>query len=116
MTKKKILVTCLAILLFFGLTVGFFALRFCTFDNGRVTVKDGRLCAVPDLGYRFESWSNGNEEERAPFFEVLFEKPNFVRERRNLPIVLIETFEGQIYYLKNWLNDSLAYISSVYVK
>ena len=92
---KKIIFYSAGIILFIGITVGLFALRFHLFPSGRVVVRDGKLVAVPDVGYEFESWSNGFEEAEAPFFKNLFAKPSFRRVRLDLPMLVIETEHGK---------------------
>ncbi len=92
---KKILMIVGVALLVVGMVVGFFAIRFNTVDNGHITVKDGKLLAVPDVGYGFDSWSNGEKDEAIPLFGNLFEIPKFVRLRLDLPMIVIETEEGR---------------------
>ena len=48
---KKIFFISLAFLLLAGLAFGFFAIRFYNVDNGRIILKDGKLFAIPDVGF-----------------------------------------------------------------
>ena len=91
---KKILLIFIAVLLVIGLTVGFFALRFYFFKNGRVVLRGTNMCAVADPGYKFDSWSSGDENEKIPLLSLknLFSKPNFEKEKLDLPIVSIDTY------------------------
>lgn len=88
---KRILKICSLVILAVGIPIGAFFLRSHFIDNGRLAIRGGRLVAVPDVGYKFDSWSNGEENADAPFFKNLFAKPRFVIERLDFPAIVIET-------------------------
>ena len=92
---KKAIVIFLVILLLAALAVGLLALRLHLVENGSVVLRDGKLVAVPDVGYRFDGWSNGKREEALPLLENLLAKPIFVEDRLRLPSIRIETEGGK---------------------
>ena len=92
---KKAIVIFLVSLLLAALAVGLLALRLHLVENGSVVLRDGKLVAVPDVGYRFDGWSNGKREEALPLLENLLAKPIFVEDRLRLPSIRIETERGK---------------------
>ena len=90
--KKKLFISIGIVVLVIGLIIGFFALRFSNVDNGKIALRKGKLTAEADVGYKFVSWSNGEEAREISFsLKNLFSKPKFTKEKLDLPIISIET-------------------------
>lgn len=88
---KKLLSIFSGVLFLLLCAVAFIAFKFVTVENGQYAYQDGQLMAIPDEGYRFDSWSGGDGDAKATLSKILFEKPSFVPVQLELPIIQIET-------------------------
>ena len=88
---KKFLLICFSILLLVCSALGFATFKLLGVKNGSYVKRDGKISIIADNGYCFESWSGGDKDEAVTLFRFLFEEPLFVRERIDLPVMLITT-------------------------